>query len=467
MKKKDLRNIPSVSALLEMPEISEFYASYPRALVVSTIREVLDDLRGSIGRSDGSDTDLSPPSLLPRVRERLLAKGKVPISRVINATGVLVHTGLGRTPLATEAIKDIKEAAGGYCSLEVDISTGKRSSRVAHIEALVVALTGAEAAMVVNNNAAAVLLGLDTLAVGKEVTISRSQQVEIGGSFRMPEVMAKSGAKMVEVGTTNRTYISDYRGAITLDTALLLNVHSSNYRIVGFTAEAKIEELVQLGREFEIPVMYDLGSGALFDLKQYGLPHEPTVEESVRAGVDITTFSTDKLLGGPQGGVIVGKKRFVDLMKQNPLARALRVDKLTIAALEATLKLYADKEAVAQRLPVLKMLTRTLEDIERESKQFIKELSSRSGGKIAATLEDGSSAVGGGSLPGEAIPTKLIAISAKKPSAQELSDRLRQNVPPIFARIEDDRLLLDLRTVTNGSETAETLNAILSIFGVA
>ncbi len=467
MKKENLRNIPSVSALLEMPEISEFYASYPRALVVSTIREILDDLRGSIGSSDGSGTDLSPLSLLPRVRERLLAKGKVPISRVINATGVLVHTGLGRTPLATEAIKDIKEAAEGYCSLEVDVSTGKRSSRVAHIEALVVALTGAEAAMAVNNNAAAVLLGLDTLAMGKEVIISRSQQVEIGGSFRMPEVMAKSGAKMVEVGTTNRTYISDYRGAITLDTALLLNVHSSNYRIVGFTAEAKLEELVQLGREFEIPVMYDLGSGALFDLKQYGLPHEPTVEESVRAGVDITTFSTDKLLGGPQGGVIVGKKRLVDLMKRNPLARALRVDKLTIAALEATLKLYADKEAVAQRLPVLKMLTRTLEDIERESAQFIKELSSRSGGKIAATLVDGSSAVGGGSLPGEAIPTKLIAISAKKPSAQELSDRLRQNVPPIFARIEDDRLLLDLRTVTNGSETAETLNAILGIFGVA
>ncbi|MHC4275785.1 MAG: L-seryl-tRNA(Sec) selenium transferase [Planctomycetota bacterium] len=467
MKKKDLRNIPSVSALLEMPEISEFYARYPRALVVSTIREMLDDLRGSIGSSDGSDTDLSTPSLLPRLRERLLTKGKVPISRVINATGVLVHTGLGRTPLAAEAIKDIKEAAGGYCSLEVDVSTGKRSSRVAHIEALVVALTGAEAAMAVNNNAAAVLLGLDTLARGKEVIISRSQQVEIGGSFRMPEVMAKSGAKMVEVGTTNRTYISDYRGAITLDTALLLNVHSSNYRIVGFTAEAKLEELVQLGREFEIPVMYDLGSGALFDLKQYGLPHEPTVEESVRAGIDITTFSTDKLLGGPQGGIIVGKKRFVDLMKQNPLARALRVDKLTIAALEATLKLYADKETVAQRLPVLKMLTRTLEDIERESTQFIKELSSRSGGKIAATLEDGSSAVGGGSLPGEAIPTKLIAISAKKPSAQELSDRLRQNVPPIFARIEDDRLLLDLRTVTNSSETAETLNAILGIFGVA
>ncbi len=467
MKKKDLRNIPSVSALLEMPEISKFYASYPRALVVSTIREVLDDLRESVERSDNSDTDLSPSAILPLIKGKLLARGKLPISRVINATGVLIHTGLGRTPLAAEAIKEIEETAGGYCSLEVDVSTGKRSSRTAHIEALVVALTGAEAAMVVNNNAAAVLLGLDTLAGGKEVIISRSQQVEIGGSFRMPEVMAKSGAKMVEVGTTNRTYISDYRGAITLDTTLLLNVHSSNYRIVGFTAEAKIEELVQLGREFEIPVMYDLGSGALFDLKQYGLPHEPTVEESVRAGIDITTFSTDKLLGGPQGGVIVGKKRFVDLMKQNPLARALRVDKLTIAALEATLKLYADKEAVAQRLPILKMLTRTLEDIERESKQFIKELSSRSGGKIAATLEDGSSAVGGGSLPGEAIPTKLIAISAKKPSAQELSDRLRQNVPPIFARIVDDRVLLDLRTVTNGSETAETLNAILNIFGVA
>ncbi len=468
MDKKEFRNIPSVSALLEMPEVSELCASYSRPLVVSTIREVLDGLRESIAGSENTDTDLSPPAILPLVKGRLLERGKLPIKRVINASGVLVHTGLGRTPLAAEAIKGIKEVAEGYCSLEVDLSTGKRSSRGEHIEALAVALTGAEAAMVVNNNAAAVLLALDTLARDKEVIISRSQLVEIGGSFRMPEVMAKSGAIMVEVGTTNRTYISDYRRAITPGTALLLDVHSSNFRIVGFTASVKMEELARLAREFEIPVMHDLGSGALLNLETYGLPHEPTVEESIRAGADIVTFSTDKLLGGPQGGLIVGKKRFVGLMKANPLARALRVDKLTVAALEATLRLYTDSSASTQHLPILRMLTRPLKDIEEESLQFIKELSKRSGGSIAATLEDGASAVGGGSLPGEEIPTKLISISTEKPSAQELSDRLRQNDPPVFGRIESDRLLLDLRTVSNKEDVAEILNAILKIFtGVA
>lgn len=467
MDKKDLRNIPSVSSLLEMPEISEFCSSYPRSLVVSTIREVLDKLRESIGRSGTSDTDISPPAILSLVKERLLERGKVPIRRVINATGVLVHTGLGRAPLASEALEAVKDIAEGYCSLEVDLLTGKRSSRGDHIESLAVALTGAEAAMVVNNNAAAVLLALDTLARGKEVIISRSQLVEIGGSFRMPEVMAKSGAIMVEVGTTNRTYISDYRKAITLNTALILKVHSSNFRIIGFTASPELEELVRMAREFEIPVMYDVGSGALFNLETYGLPYEPTVEESVGAGTDIITFSTDKLLGGPQGGLVVGKKRFIDMMKRNPLARALRIDKLTIAALEATLRLYADKSEIAKHLPILRMLTRPLEDIEKESRRFIKELSRRSDGGITATLEDGFSAVGGGSLPGEEVPTKLVSLSTEKPSAQELSDELRQNNPPIFGRIENDRLLLDLRTVSDKADVEAILSAVLGIFGVA
>ena len=467
MDKKDLRNIPSVSSLLETPEISEFCSSYPRSLVVSTIREVLDKLREAIGRSGTSDTDISPPAILSLVKERLLERGKVPIRRVINATGVLVHTGLGRAPLASEALEAVKDIAEGYCSLEVDLLTGKRSSRGDHVESLAVALTGAEAAMVVNNNAAAVLLALDTLARGKEVIISRSQLVEIGGSFRMPEVMAKSGAIMVEVGTTNRTYISDYRKAITLNTALILKVHSSNFRIIGFTASPELEELARMAREFEIPVMYDVGSGALFNLETYGLPYEPTVEESVRAGTDIITFSTDKLLGGPQGGLVVGKKRFIDMMKRNPLARALRIDKLTIAALEATLRLYTDKAEIAKHLPILKMLTRPLEDIEKESRRFIKELSRRSDGRITATLEDGFSAVGGGSLPGEEVPTKLVSLSTGKPSAQELSDELRQNNPPIFGRIENDRLLLDLRTVSDKADVEAILSAVLRIFGVA
>ncbi|MFQ5957204.1 MAG: L-seryl-tRNA(Sec) selenium transferase [Candidatus Brocadiales bacterium] len=466
MDKKGFKDIPSVSALLEMLEVTGLFVSYPRPLVVSAIREVLDEIRESIETSDAPDADLSPTAILPLIKGRLLERGKIPIKRVINASGVLVHTGLGRSPLASEALKGIKDVAEGYCSLEVDLLTWKRSSRGDHVEALAVALTGAEAAMVVNNNAAAVLLALDTLARDKEVVISRSQLVEIGGSFRMPEVMAKSGAIMVEVGTTNRTYISDYRKAINPNTALLLKVHSSNFRIVGFTTSVNIEELARLAREYEIPVMYDIGSGALFDLEMFGLPHEPTVKESVRAGADIITFSTDKLLGGPQGGLIVGKKRYVDLLKRNPLARALRVDKLTVAALEATLRLYADKSKLTQHLPILEMLTRPLKDIEEESQKFIKDLSKRSGGRIAATLEGGTSAVGGGSLPGEEIPTKLVSLRTETPSAQEVSDKLRQNDPPIFARIEKDRLLFDLRTVRDKADVEEILNALLRIFGV-
>lgn len=467
MNKKDLRNIPSVSTLLETPGVSRLFSSYPRALVVSTIRDVLDELRDSIMRLNTSRSDLSPEAILPLIKEKLQERAKVPVRRVINATGVLLHTGLGRSPLPGEALERIGDVAGGYCSLEVDLASGKRSSRGEHVEALTVALTGAEAAMVVNNNAAAVLLTLDTLARDKEVIISRSQLVEIGGSFRMPEVMAKSGAIMVEVGTTNRTYISDYRKAITPNTALFLKVHSSNFRIVGFTTSVGIEELVRLGKEYEIPVMYDLGSGALFNLGVFGLPYEPPVEEGIKAGTDIVTFSTDKLLGGPQGGLIVGKKRYVDLIRRNPLARALRVDKLTIAALEATLRLYMDRPRLAQRLPILRMLTRPLKDIEEESRRFMEELTKRGSSRFTGALEDGSSAVGGGSLPGEQIPTKLIALSADTLSAQELSDRLRQNDPPIFARIEKDRLLIDLRTVLNRADVDEILNALLRIAGGA
>ncbi|HHT9117251.1 MAG TPA: L-seryl-tRNA(Sec) selenium transferase [Candidatus Hypogeohydataceae bacterium YC38] len=463
MDKEDLRNIPSVSELLELPEISELSTRYPRPLVVSAIRDVLEGLREVMRGPQREELDLSPHALLPRVNKRLLEKASLPMQRVINATGVVIHTCLGRSPLAQEALKNALETAKGYCSLEIDLLTGKRAPRGEHLEALTCALTGAEAAMVVNNNAAAVLLALDSLAKGKEAIISRSQLVEIGGSFRMPEVMAKSGAIMVEVGTTNRTYLSDYRKAITPNTALFLQVHPSNFRIVGFTTSVETEELVRLGREYGIPVMYDLGSGALIDYKALGLSHESTVEESVKAGVDITTFSTDKLLGGPQGGLIVGRKRFVDIMKSNPFARALRVDKLTIAALEATLRLYSQGEKLAETLPIQRMLTKKLEDVEKECRRFLKELYERAGNRIRATVEDGVSTVGGGSLPGEEIPTKLVSLSLEGLSAQELSDELRLNNPSIFGRIEKERFLLDLRTLGDEAEVEEILSALLRI----
>lgn len=462
MDREGLRNIPSVNEILELPEVSSLGKGYPRPLILSIIRELLEDIRGN----RVCPGELSPSSLLPLIKERLVERAGTPLERVINATGVVIHTCLGRSPLASEALERIKEVAEGYCSLEIDVPTGKRVPRGKYLEAVACAMTGAEASMVVNNNAAAVLLALDTFARGKEVIVSRSQLVEIGGSFRMPEVMAKSGAILVEVGTTNRTYLSDYKKAITPNTALLLKVHPSNFSIIGFTTSVGTEELVGLAQEYNIPVMYDLGSGALLDFSPLGLSYEPTVAEGVKAGADIITFSTDKLLGGPQGGLIVGKKRFIEQMKKNPLARALRVDKITIAALEATLGLYA--EGLSQTLPILGMLTRPLKDIERQCQEFLKELSQKSGGRIHATIEGGVSQVGGGSLPGEEIPTRLICLSPPETgglSAQELSERLRLNEPPVFARIEKDRVLLDLRTVLGAGEIGEMVSALLRIYG--
>ncbi|MFN3467090.1 MAG: L-seryl-tRNA(Sec) selenium transferase, partial [Candidatus Brocadiales bacterium] len=362
-------------------------------------------------------------------------------------------------------LENVEKLAKGYCSLEMDLSTGKRSPRGEYLETMICTLTGAEAAMVVNNNAAAVLLVLDTLARGKEVIVSRSQLVEIGGSFRMPEVMEKSGAILREVGTTNKTYLDDYKKAITTNTALLLMVHPSNFRMVGFTAMVSAQELVALGREYGLLVMYDLGSGALIDFASYGLSHEPTVQESVEAGVDVTTFSTDKLLGGPQGGLIVGKKDLINLMKRNPLARALRIGKLSLAALEATLRLYTDRENLPETLPILEMISRPLEEIERQCQEFIKELSQKAP-LVKVFIEEGRSTIGGGSLPGEEIPTRLLSVDPRPYSAQELVHMLRLNVPSILGRIEKDKVLLDLRTIRDKEESGEIISALVKNLGV-
>ncbi len=484
-----LRSIPSVNELLESPEISKLTGSYPRQLVVDAIRAVLEDIRQSLTNKKGISRfdinqksppceggeiggvkkiveaqaiDLSPQRLYHLVQQSLQQKF-CGIEHAINATGIILHTGLGRAPLADEAAKQIQNILKGFCTLEIEKFAGRRGIRYHHIERLISMITGAEAALVVNNNAAAVLLALDTLARGKEVVISRSQLVEIGGSFRMPDVMSKGGAILVEVGTTNKTYLDDYRNAITERTGLILKVHQSNFKIVGFTETVDLKDLVSLGQTRNIPVMYDLGSGALINLERFGLPYEPTVQESIKAAVDIVTFSTDKLMGGPQGGIIVGKKKWVDLLKRNPLARALRVGKLTIAALEATLRLYLEEDLAIKKVPVLKMMLTPLEAIEERCKRLIDGLTAETKSFMNISIVEGFSEMGGGSLPGEGIPTKLISLHSEKINAGELAVRLRGNTPPIFARIEQDRVLLDMRTVYD-TEIEAIATALEKIF---
>jgi L-seryl-tRNA(Ser) seleniumtransferase len=483
MRQNILRTIPSVNELLESPEISELTGLYPRQVVVDAVREVLEDIRQSLtnrtniiekegtkvagnfpsldGRGQGGrvkdmefsneevmprDTDLSPQKLFPLVQQVLQQK-LCGIEHAINATGIILHTGLGRAPLAEEAAKQLQDITKSFCTLEIVKYSGKRGVRYHSIEQLICMLTGAESALVVNNNAAAVLLALDTLAGGKEAIISRSHLVEIGGEFRMPDVMTKSGAILVEVGTTNKTYVKDYENAITESTGLILKVHQSNFKIVGFTETVGLEDLVALGKIRDIPVMYDLGSGSLIDLQKYGLPYEPTVQESIKAGVDVVTFSTDKLLGGPQGGIIAGKKKWIEPIKKNPLTRALRVGKLTIAVLEATLRHYLEEEPALRKIPVLKMILTPLETIEERCKKVINKVGSETRVCMNLSMVDGFSGMGGGALPGENIPTKLVCIHSDKINAIELANKLRNSTPPIFARIEQDRVLLDMRTV--------------------
>lgn len=437
-----LRSIPSVNELLESPEIAKLIGLYPRQVVVDAIREVLEDIRQSMT----SKTDLSSQKLFPLVQQVIQQK-LCGIEHAINATGIILHTGLGRAPLAEEAAKQLQDGTKSFCTLEIEKYSGKRGLRYRGVEQLICMLTGAESALVVNNNAAAVLLALDTLAGGREVIISRSHLVEIGGEFRMPDVMVKSGALLVEVGTTNKTYLKDYENAVTENTGLILKVHQSNFKIVGFTETVDLKGLVSLGQTRNIPVIYDLGSGALIDLRKYGLSHEPTVQESIAAGVDVVTFSTDKLLGGPQGGIIAGKKKWIEPIKKNPLTRALRVGKLTIAALEATLKLFLEDDIALKNIPVLKMILTPLETIEERCKKVINKAGSETKVCMNLSMTDGFSEMGGGALPGENIPTKLVCIHSEKIHAVEMVNKLRNYTPPIFARIEQDRVLLDMRTV--------------------
>lgn len=463
------RTIPSVSKLLESPEVSQLLDIYPRQLIIDAIREILDTIRQSL--IDTAETrdltqlqaidDLTPRKLSQLIQQALQQKLHG-IEYTINATGIILHTGLGRAPLADKAAKQLESVLRGYCTLEIERFTGRRGSRYQGIEKLICMITGAESALVVNNNAAAVLLTLDTMTRGREVIISRSQLVEIGGSFRMPDVMSRSGAILVEVGTTNKTYLSDYSNAITEYTGLILKVHQSNFKIIGFTESVNLKDLVSLGRTHNIPVAYDLGSGLLIDLQRFGLPYEPTVQEAIQTGTDIVTFSTDKLLGGPQGGIIAGKKKWVDLLKKNPLTRALRVGKLTIAALEATLRLYLEQDIALKEIPTLKIILTPLEVVEGRCKRLINTIHQEASTYITLSLLDGVSELGGGTFPGEVIPTKLVSLRSEKIHAEYLAAQLRENSPPIFTRIEKDHVLLDMRTVYD-AEVATIAKALEKI----
>jgi len=417
--------------------------------VVRAIHYVLDELRERIDRAQTADElpDLALRTVADQVQKRIMILSQPSLRQVINATGVIVHTNLGRSLLAKRVISTFHTLAGCYSNLEYDLTTGKRGSRYVHVEDILMELTGAEGAMVVNNNAAAVLIILDTIAKGKEVIISRGQLVEIGGSFRIPEVMRKSGARMFEVGTTNKTTIRDYEAAIVSNTALLLKVHTSNFQTVGFTEEVPLDALVALGKKYSLPVMEDLGSGCFIDFSRYGLTKEPTVQDSVAKGADIITFSGDKMLGGPQCGIILGKKEIISAIKANQLARALRVDKLAILALQETLNLYRNEKKALREIPTLRMICQSYQSVCRKAKKLLDMIGNVSNSAFSIGLCDGFSRVGGGAMPLEEIRSRLLCISPGKLSATFIANALSCYNPPIIARLEKDQVLLDARTI--------------------
>ena len=439
-----LRRLPSVDQVLRVLAGRPGLAEVPRARLTATVRDVLDSERRRVlgGAGAGSDAE----ALAARVSETIQRAGVFSLRPVINATGVVLHTNLGRALLSPLAVERLVAAAASYTNLEMDIATKERGSRYSHVEALLRRLSGAEDALVVNNNAAAVLLALETLARGKDVVVSRGELIEIGGEFRIPDIMRRSGARLVEVGATNRTHPRDYADAIGPDTALLLKVHTSNYRVVGFTAEVSSRELVEIGRARGIPVMEDLGSGSFVDLRPYGFPYEPTVPEVVASGVDVVTFSGDKLLGGPQAGIVVGQKALVARLKKNPLNRALRIDKLTIAALEASLYAYEAGDPLAS-IPALAMLTEPIAAVRTRARRLLRLLPADVRARLQAKVMDDQAQVGGGALPTVVLPTSVLAVGSASHPARALDETLRAGEPAVIGRITDDRLLLDCRTV--------------------
>ena len=435
----ELRNLPSVESVLSSSRIRTLMGEYAHDWVTNLVRQQIEEAREEIRMgSKAPETD----AIVNSVAQRIEHLGRVSPRAVINATGVIIHTNLGRTPLSLDAMEAMLQAAEGYSNLELDLIEGKRGSRQSHIHDHLCQLTGADAAMVVNNNASAVLLGLSAVAKGKEVVVSRGEEIEIGGGFRIPDVLRQSGATLVEVGTTNRTYASDYEAAITGDTAALLKVHASNFRIDGFTHSAELRELVEIGDRHGVPVLSDIGSGCLLNTQEYGLAHEPTPQESVDAGVGLVFFSGDKLLGGPQAGIVAGKRELVGRLESHPLARAVRIDKINLAALAATLLHYVKAEA-EEKIPVWRMINTSAGQLEDRAYHWQSTMGPR------ARVLRGLSTIGGGSLPGEVLDTWLVALECEGllGGAQGVVRRLRAHATPVIARIEGDRVLLDPRTV--------------------
>ncbi|HWR97595.1 MAG TPA: L-seryl-tRNA(Sec) selenium transferase [Candidatus Methanoperedens sp.] len=465
------RGIPKVDEVLAWPEVAAGAADFPRWALLDAVRATLALRRGEV--TAGTRPEDDPGGGRARIAALLLAalpaRGLPHLRPLINATGIIVHTNLGRAPLAPEALAQIERVARGYSNLEYAIEAGERGSRQDHCEELLRRLTGAAGALALNNNAAAVFLCLNTLAEGREVVVSRGQLVEIGGSFRIPDVMRKSGALLREVGTTNRTRTADYRDAITAATALLLRVHTSNFRVVGFTAAVDLPELVAVGRAAGVPVMDDLGSGSLVDLSTHGLPGEPTVQAAVAAGADLVTFSGDKLLGGPQAGLIVGRRDLIERVRKNPLHRAMRIDKLTLAGLEATLRLYLEGERVRNRIPTLRMIAEPLASVRARARRTLRRLAPETRAAWRAAVVPSTCQVGGGALPVEPLPSAALCLGGTERPAHHLEEALRRAPLPVIGRVQEGRLLLDLRTVADAqvAELAAAVDAAARSLGSA
>lgn len=449
MKQQNRISLPSVDEVLKQKKTVTLIETYGRSAVVKGIRGVLQNMRNLLLK-DSKPNLRSLDAVIPEVVRELFShlqnKYRPSLGKAINATGVILHTGLGRAVLSSEAVAAVKDCSEGYCTLASGRSDGRRAHRDRHLNDLLCELTGAEAATVVNNNAAATVLSLNSLARGREVIVSRGQLVEIGGAFRMPDVMETSGAVMREIGTTNKTHLRDYLAAINENTGAIMRVHHSNYRIVGFFSEPGIEELVELGRKCNVPVLDDLGSGALKDLAAYGLESEPLVKDSIQAGVDLACFSGDKLIGGPQSGVIVGKKEYIEKIRKNPLARAFRIGKMTIAAMEATLKLFLDEESLEKKHPSYRMFAVSESELAARAGNIVQQLK-KLGSKALIKAINGNSQIGSGSVPTETLPTQLLQVSPHNCSADELADKLRALDCPIYTRVSKDAILFDFRTL--------------------
>jgi L-seryl-tRNA(Ser) seleniumtransferase len=444
MNKELLRSLPKVDELLKEEAIECLLENSVRILVLDSLRETIETYRKAILNNEIES--LTKEAVIIDAIKLVNIKNRPKLRKVINATGTVLHTNLGRALLSKAAIEKVISVAENYNNLEYDIENGKRGSRYSHIEDILIKVTGAEAAMVVNNNAAAVMLVLDTLCREKEVIVSRGQLVEIGGSFRIPEVMKFSGAKLVEVGTTNRTHLYDYEDNITENTGVLLKVHTSNFKVMGFTQEVSIEDLVKLGIEKDIPVVEDIGSGVLIDYSKYGFVYEPTVQESIKKGIDVVTFSGDKMLGGPQAGIIVGKKKYIDRMKKNQLTRALRTDKMTLAALEGTLMHYLQETEAIKNIPTLSMLLCSTEELKKRAQRLKRKLQNKSD-KFTFIIDTDYSMVGGGSMPTEKMETYVIKVKSEILSAPQIEEILRLSEVSIIVRINNNEVILDLRTL--------------------